>query len=107
MNASTYLILDKGSKKLFDSLWNSGKYNNDESFKEKTLNRLDLNRQNYYNNRSEKQSLSHNAAIQNGILNYINSLTEEEKAAQAMNSLVAFVKTAPKVPKKIASINHG
>lgn len=34
-------------------------------------------------------------------------LTEEEKAAQAMNSLLAFVKTAPKVPKKIASLNHG
>jgi hypothetical protein len=34
-------------------------------------------------------------------------LTDEEKAAQAMNSLVAFVKTAPKVPKKIASLNHG
>jgi hypothetical protein len=34
-------------------------------------------------------------------------LTDAEKAAQAMNSLVAFVKTAPKVPEKIASINHG
>lgn len=34
-------------------------------------------------------------------------LTKEEKAAQAANSLLAFVKTAPKVPKKIASLNHG
>lgn len=34
-------------------------------------------------------------------------LTEEEKSAQAMNSLLAFVKTAPKVPEKISSINHG
>mgnify|MGYP003340783223 CR=1 FL=1 len=33
-------------------------------------------------------------------------LSDEEKAAQAMNSLVAFVKTAPKVPEKIAAINH-
>ena len=34
-------------------------------------------------------------------------LTDEEKAAQAMNSLIAFTKTAPKVHQKIAAIKNG
>lgn len=34
-------------------------------------------------------------------------LTDEEKAMQVNNALLAFAKTAPKIPDKIASISHG
>jgi len=59
------------------------KYDNDIFFRENVNNRLKAARINYYKNRSSEKEIEHNKAISNGIKNYFNNLSEEDRKKRA------------------------
>jgi len=66
------------------------KFDNDEEFKKDVIDRLDNIRKKYYANRSVDKKTSHNNSIKNGIENYFNNLSDEEREVRTNISKINF-----------------
>lgn len=70
-----HLILEYS--KVASDIWLK-KYNTDSNFKKSVIDRLNKNREDYYNKRSAGKKMEHNEAISSGLKKYFESLSKED-----------------------------